>query len=163
MITNVNTENKIVDNQIADNQIVDLGIQEIKNYIPNRYPFLLIDWVTEVEPGHCAKGYKNVTINEAFFQGHFPNTPLMPGMIQVEALFQMLSLSILTIEKNKGKSLRGLATRNIRLKERVLPGSRLDIEAELTEWDGKKGKGKASGSVNGHEACSAEFEFELVE
>lgn len=141
---------------------VDMGIPEIKRFLTNRYPFLLIDRVWKVIPGVSAKGYKNVTVNEGFFQGHFPNSPLMPGMIQMESLFQMLSLTVLTIEGNEGKPVRGSYATKVRLKERVLPGSRLDIEAELTEWDGVKGKGFAKGIVNDKEACSAEFEFSVA-
>lgn len=149
-------------NMCESKKLVDMGIPEIKRFITNRYPFLLIDKVWEVVPGVSARGYKNVTVNEGFFQGHFPNSPLMPGMIQMESLFQMLSLTALTIEGNEGKSVRGSYANKVRLKERVLPGSRLDIEAELTEWDGVKGKGFAKGIVNDKEACSAEFEFSLT-
>ena len=143
--------------------MTNLGIQEIKYYLPNRYPFLLIDHIYEVEPKHYAKGYKNVTINEAFFQGHFPNNPLMPGMIQIEALFQVLSLTVLTIDGNAGNTLRGISTKNIKFKERVMPGSRLDIEASLTEWNDHRGIGKAIGKVNDRDACTAEFEFILAD
>ena len=137
----------------------NLGINEIKQFIPNRYPFLLIDKAVEIIPGVMAKGYKNVTVNEGYFQGHFPDSPLMPGMVQMEALFQMLSLTVLTMDGNRGKSVRGRGADNIRLKDRVLPGSRLEIEAELIEWNGIEGVGKANGTVNGKEACSAEFIF----
>ena len=113
----------------------NLGINEIKQFIPNRYPFLLIDKAVEIIPGVMAKRYKNVTVNEGYFQGHFPDSPLMPGMVQMEALFQMLSLTVLTMDGNRGKSVRGRGADNIRLKDRVLPGSRLEIEAELIEWN----------------------------
>lgn len=149
---------------MSDNRIIkDLGITEIKRFLPNRYPFLLIDRVTEVIPGVSAKGFKNVTVNENFFQGHFPDNPLMPGMIQMESLFQMLSMTVLVIDGNEGKSVRGSYANKIRLKDRVLPGSRLDIETELTEWNGVNGRGIAKGSVNGKEVCSAEFEFILTD
>ncbi len=137
----------------------NLNICEIKKYLPNRYPFLLIDKVDEVIPGVSSKGYKNVTVNEEYFQGHFPNSPLMPGMIQMESLFQMLSLTVLMIKGNRGKSVRGKAANKIRLKDRVLPGSKLEIETVLIEWNGIEGIGKAKGSVNGKEVCSAEFRF----
>ncbi|MBP3805801.1 MAG: 3-hydroxyacyl-ACP dehydratase FabZ [Oribacterium sp.] len=139
----------------------DLDIHEIKKYLPNRYPFLLIDRVTEVIPRVSAKGYKNVTVNEEYFQGHFPNSPLMPGMIQMESLFQMLSLTVLTIEGNSGKSVRGKEANRIRLMDRVLPGSKLEIETELIKWNGIEGIGTAKGIVNGKEVCSAEFSFLL--
>ncbi len=145
-----------------EEKIYNIGISEIKRYLNNRYPFLLIDRVVEITPGVCAKGYKNVTVNESFFQGHFPNSPLMPGMIQMEALFQMLSLTVLSIPGNEGRLLRGVSANKIRLMDRVVPGSCLDIETELLEWDGHKGKGLAKGSVNAIEACSAEFEFYMV-
>ena len=148
---------------MVDNKLVDLSVVEIKKILPNRYPFLLIDGATEIVPGVSAKGYKNVTVNESFFQGHFPDSPLMPGMIQMEALLQTLSLAILTIEGNNGKSVRGRAAKKIRLKERVMPGTRLDIETEVIDWNGSKGIGKAKGIVNGKEVCGAEFEFELID
>lgn len=137
----------------------NLGICQIKKYVTNRYPFLLIDKAEEVIPGSSAAGYKNVTVNEGYFQGHFPGSPLMPGMIQMEVLFQMLTLTVLTMDGNEGKTVRAVAAKNIRLKERVVPGSRLDIETRLVEWDGVKGRGNVRGLINGKEACSAEFEF----
>lgn len=146
-----------------ETKLYNMGIREIKQYLTNRYPFLLIDGVTELFPGVRAKGYKNVTANEAFFQGHFPNDPLMPGMIQVEALFQMLSLTVLAIEGNRGKSVRGTFADKIKLKNRVFPGSRLNIEAQLTDWDGNSGKGIGKGVVDGKEVCSAEFGFVMTE
>lgn len=148
---------------MEENRLVNLDICDIKKYLTNRYPFLLVDKVVEVIPGYSAKGYKNVTVNEGYFQGHFPNSPLMPGMIQMEALLQLLSLTVLTIHNNAGKIVRGIAANKIRLKERVVPGSRLDMEVELTDWNGKKGKGDARGLINGKEACGAEFEIELID
>ena len=147
----------------AEKKLDNVGIAEIKKYINNRYPFLLIDGAYEIVPGVSSKGYKNVTVNENFFQGHFPDDPLMPGMLQIESLFQMLSLTVLTVKGNEGKSLRINFADKIRLKTRVLPGSRLDIDTELTEWDGMKGRGTAKGMIDDKEACSAEFLFELVE
>lgn len=145
-----------------NNWFVDMDICKIKEYIPNRYPFLLIDRVTEVIPGVSAKGYKNVTVNEEYFQGHFPDSPLMPGMIQIESLFQMLSMTVLTIDGNNGKSIRGIAADKIRLKNKVLPGSKLEIEAELVDWNGLEGMGTAKGAVNNNVVCSAEFSFVLI-
>ena len=147
---------------MEENKLFDLDICDIKRYLPNRYPFLLVDRVAEVIPGHSARGYKNVTVNEGYFQGHFPNSPLMPGMIQMEALLQLLSLTVLSIEGNAGKIVKGVAANKIRLKERVVPGSRLDMEASLTDWNGKKGKGIVRGFMDGKETCGAEFEFEMI-
>lgn len=147
----------------GEKRLTDLGISEIKKYLPNRYPFLLIDRVTEVVPGEYARGFKNVTVNEEYFQGHFPDSPLMPGMVQMEALLQMLSFTVLTLNGNAGKPVRGVSAEKIRLRERVLPGTRLDIEAVLTSWDGKNGRGSVRGTVNGKEACSAQFGFILAD
>src|SRR5690625_2456521 len=80
-----------------------LDIQKIKDIIPHRYPFLLVDKVTEIEEGKRVVGYKNVTINEPFFQGHFPDYPVMPGVLIVEALAQVGAIAVLDIEENKGK------------------------------------------------------------
>lgn len=148
---------------MEENRLSDLDICDIKRYLTNRYPFLLIDKVIEVIPGHSARGYKNVTVNESYFQGHFPNSPLMPGMIQMEALLQLLSLTVLSMEGNAGKVVRGTAANKIRLKERVVPGSRLDMEADLTDWNGKRGKGNVRGFIDGKEACGAEFKFEMLQ
>ncbi len=143
--------------------ISNLNISEIKKYISIRYPFLMIDGAYEIIPGVSSKGYKNVTVNESYFQGHFPNDPLMPGMIQMEALLQMLSLTVLTLDENKGKIVRGTGANKIILKNRVVPGSRLDIETELVQWNGMEGIGIAKGFVNGTDACSAEFNLEIFD
>src|SRR3712207_9335056 len=80
-----------------------LGIKEIQEIIPHRYPFLLVDRVEELEPGKRAVGYKNVTMNEYFFQGHFPEEPVMPGVLQIEALAQLGAIALLSMEEFKGK------------------------------------------------------------
>lgn len=140
-------------------KIYNLDIKKIKSYLRNRYPYLMIDYANEVVPGVSACGYKNVTINEFFFQGHFPNVPVMPGMIQMESLLQMLSLTVLTLEVNRGKILRAVSANNIKLKKNVLPGYKLDISANLISFDGHKGVGNALGMIRDQEACRAEFEF----
>ena len=80
-----------------------LDINEIKKIIPHRYPFLLVDCIEEMEPGVKAVGYKNVTVNEPYFQGHFPEKPVMPGVLIVEALAQVGAVAVLSLEQNKGK------------------------------------------------------------
>ena len=143
--------------------LVDVGVQQLKKYLANRYPYLLIDKATEVVPGVRARGYKNMTANEWFFPVHFPEDPMMPGMIQMEALLQMLSLTVLTLEGNQGLAVRGIAANKIRLKRRVTPGCRLEIEAELSSWNDGIAIGKAKGCIDGSEVCSGEFTFKLVE
>lgn len=145
-----------------DKIMVNMGMHQLKEYLANRYPYLLIDRATEVIPGVSAKGYKNMTANEWFFPVHFPEDPMMPGMVQMEALLQMLSLTVLTLEGNQGLVVRGIAADKIRLKRRVTPGCRLEIEAELLSWDTGTAVGKAQGYIDGKEACSGEFTFKLV-
>ena len=81
-----------------------LGIKEIKEIIPHRHPFLLVDCIEELEPGVRAVGYKAVTYNEPYFSGHFPEEPVMPGVLIVEALAQTGAVAVLSMEENKGKT-----------------------------------------------------------
>lgn len=136
-----------------------LFIADIKRLLPNRYPYLLVDRVTELIPGKCAKGYKNLTANEWYFPVHFPEEPMMPGMLQAEALLQLLSLTVLSLEGGSGKVIKVIFADKLRFRKRVVPGKRLLMEAELMQWDGNVGRGTVKGSIDGDEACSAEFEF----
>ena len=139
----------------ADNAAMfALTMADIKHLLTNRYPYLLVDRVTELIPGKLAKGYKNLTANEWYFPVHFPEEPMMPGMLQTEALFQMLTLTVLALEGNAGKIASGISANHLRFR-----GKRMDIEAVLTDWDGKIASGTAKGLIDGEEACSAEFSF----
>ena len=140
----------------------DLTIFEIKELLSSRYPYLLIDRVTELIPGVRAQGYKNLTANEWYFPVHFPEEPMMPGMIQMEALLQMLSLTVLSQEGNAGRAVRCEYADKIRLRKRVVPGKRLDIVAELERWEDEKAYGKAKGYLDGEIACEGEFRFILI-
>ena len=101
-----------------------LGIKEIQEIIPHRHPFLLIDCVEELEPGVGAVGYKSVTYNEPFFAGHFPQEPVMPGVLIVEALAQTGAVAILSLEENKGKTAYFGGMNNVKFKKKVVPGDR---------------------------------------
>ena len=138
-----------------------LDTNDIHEYQKNRYPYLLIDIAEEVIPGVSSKGYKNLTNNDWFFDCHFQGDPCMPGMLQVEALIQMSSLTVLTLPGNKGKILYLTSANNIKLFRKIVSGDRLDIETKLLSW--KRGLGSCSGtsSVNGEIACQAEFSFVL--
>ncbi len=107
-----------------------LGIKEIKEIIPHRYPILLIDRVTEIVEGVSAKGYKNVSINEQFFQGHFPDHPVMPGVLILEALAQVGAVAILSKEEFKGKIPFFAGADKVRFKKKVVPGDRLDLSVK---------------------------------
>ncbi|MEQ6378043.1 3-hydroxyacyl-ACP dehydratase FabZ [Bacillaceae bacterium S4-13-58] len=138
-----------------------MDINEIKEVIPHRYPFLLIDQVTDMELGKRAVGFKNVTANEPFFQGHFPDYPVMPGVLIVEALAQMGAVAILKQEENRGKIGFLVGIDKCRFKRQVKPGDRLDLDVEIIRSKGRIGKGKGRATVNGELACEAEITFAI--
>ncbi|MFK2825592.1 3-hydroxyacyl-ACP dehydratase FabZ [Bacillus sp. B190/17] len=138
-----------------------LDIQQIKEVIPHRYPFLLIDQILEVEEGKRAIGIKNVTANEEFFNGHFPEYPVMPGVLIVEALAQVGAVAMLIKEENRGKLAFFAGIDGCRFKRQVRPGDQLRLEVEMTRLRGPVGKGKAVATVNGEIACEAEITFAL--
>ncbi len=136
-----------------------LDIMEIQKIIPHRYPFLLIDKVTELEEGKRAVGYKNVTINEYFFTGHFPNEPVMPGVLMVEALAQVGAVAILSEEDMKGKTAYFGGINSTKFKRKVVPGDTLKLEIDIIKRKGPVGVGKAVASVDGQVAVVAELTF----
>ena len=139
-----------------------LEIEEIKEILPHRYPFLLVDRILELEPGKRAVGLKNVTVNEPFFQGHFPLHPVMPGVLIIEAMAQVGGVMILSIEENRGK-LAYLGTINdAKFRRPVVPGDALEMEVELLRIRGNTGKVRCIARVGGQEAASAEILFALV-
>jgi 3-hydroxyacyl-[acyl-carrier-protein] dehydratase len=138
-----------------------LDINEIKEIIPHRYPFLLIDKMIEVEDGKRAIGLKNVTANEEFFNGHFPDYPVMPGVLIVEALAQVGAVAMLKPEANRGKLAFFAGIDNCRFKRQVKPGDQLRLEVEMIKVRGPMGKGKGIATVDGEVACETEIMFAL--
>ncbi|HLS35896.1 MAG TPA: 3-hydroxyacyl-ACP dehydratase FabZ [Bacillota bacterium] len=138
-----------------------MDIQEIKNTIPHRYPFLLVDRVTEIEEGKRVVGYKNVSANEPFFEGHFPEYPVMPGVLIVEALAQVGAIGVLGMEENEGKIGFLAGIDKCRFKRQVKPGDQLKLEVEITRMRGVIGKGKGIATVDGEVACEAEIMFAI--
>ncbi|GAA0289598.1 3-hydroxyacyl-[acyl-carrier-protein] dehydratase [Gracilibacillus halotolerans] len=135
-----------------------MDIEQIKSIIPHRYPFLLVDQILEQSETKIT-GKKNVTINEPFFQGHFPDYPVMPGVLIVEALAQVGAVAILNKEENKGKIGFLAGIDKCRFKRQVKPGDQLQLEVEITRVKGPIGKGKAKATVDGELACEAEITF----
>lgn len=125
-----------------------LDALELQKFQPNRYPFLMIDRVTEVLPGKYAKGYKNLTNNEWYFPVHFPGNPNMPGCLQVEAMSQMLTVAITTCEGMEGKVAHGYKV-NVTFHEEVCPGDKLELEAEVFSFKRGLCKGHVSAYVDG--------------
>ncbi len=133
-----------------------LNNQELLRYQPNRYPFLMIDRITEVIPGVSAKGYKNLTNNEWYFPSHFPGAPNMPGALQLEAMAQTLTVALLTLPGLEGNVVHGLQ-HTVRFKKEIVPGDKLEIEAYITSWKRGICKGYAVGYTDGDVACEAEL------
>ena len=138
-----------------------LTVKEIKDILPHRYPFLMIDRVEEVVEGKSAKGYKNVTINENFFNGHFPEYPVMPGVLILEALAQMGAICILSQEEFKGKIGFLVGADKVRWKKQVMPGDKLDLEIEIVKLRGSIGIGKGKATVDGSLVCEGEIMFAI--
>jgi 3-hydroxyacyl-[acyl-carrier-protein] dehydratase len=136
---------------------------EIRDIIPHRYPFLLVDKIIEIDPGKKAVGIKNVTANEPFFQGHFPDYPVMPGVLIVEALAQTGCVAILMKEENKGKL--GLFTgiENMKFRKQVFPGDTLRLEAEVIAFKMGMGKAKVIATVDGQTAAEGVIKFAITD
>ena len=136
-----------------------LNINEIKKIIPHRYPFLLIDKITEMEKGKSAVGIKNVTFNEYFFQGHFEQEPVMPGVLIIEALAQVGAVALLSQEENKGKTAYFGGINKAKFKKKVVPGDTLTLKVEIVKVKGPVGVGTAVAEVDGKKVAQAELTF----
>ncbi|WP_036696041.1 3-hydroxyacyl-ACP dehydratase FabZ [Paenibacillus taiwanensis] len=140
---------------------MQLNIEQIKEIIPHRYPFLLVDRIDEVVEGQRAVGIKNVTVNEPFFQGHFPSYPVMPGVLIIEALAQVGAACMLMKEENKGKIGFLAGIDNARFRGQVVPGDTLTLEVNITRMKGSIGKGQAIAKVGDNVVAEAEIMFAL--
>jgi len=138
-----------------------MDVTEIKQIIPHRYPFLLVDKIIEMEEGKRAVGIKNVTVNEPFFQGHFPDYPVMPGVLIVEALAQVGAVAMLKKEEYRGKLAFFTGIDKFRFKEQVKPGDTLTLTVEILRVKGPMGKGKGSAYVGDKLVAEGEILFAI--
>jgi 3-hydroxyacyl-[acyl-carrier-protein] dehydratase len=134
----------------------------IRGIIPHRYPFLLVDRIDELEPGHRAAGLKNVTANEEFFLGHFPDYPVMPGVLIVEAIAQVGAVALLSLDEHAGKIAFFAGINNVRFKRQVKPGDTLRLEVQLNQIRRGIGSGEGIASVDGDVACKGDFMFAIA-
>ncbi len=140
-----------------------LGPTEIRELIPHRYPFLLVDRIEELEPGVRALGIKNVSQNEPFFQGHFPDYPVMPGVLIVEALAQVGAVGVMAGGEHRDKLALFAGIDGVRFRRQVLPGDVLTMEVEIGRLKGRAGRGTGRATVGGERVCEAELMFAFAE
>lgn len=136
-----------------------LNIKEIMEVIPHRSPFLLVDRIEEMEVGKRAVGKKCVTYNEPFFAGHFPQEPVMPGVLIIEALAQVGAVCMLSAEENKGKIGFLGGVNKAKFRGKVVPGDVLTLEIEMIKVKGPVGVGKGTATVDGKVVASGEITF----
>lgn len=138
---------------------MELNIKEIMELIPHRPPFLLIDRVLELVPGERAKAVKNVSMNEAFFQGHFPDEPVMPGVLIIEAMAQAGACALMALEAYKGKIAYFGAIDKARFRAKVTPGDVLTLEVNIIKLKIAAGIASGAAFVGGKKVCEAELTF----
>lgn len=146
---------------MSEDQVL-LEAEEIQKIIPHRYPFLLVDRIIELETGRRAVGIKNVTINEPFFQGHFPGYPVMPGVLIVEAMAQVGAVALLKLPEYAGRIALFAGIDGLRFRRQVRPGDQLRLEVEFLKLKGSIGKARGQALVEGQVAAEGEILFAIA-
>lgn len=139
-----------------------LNKEEIKNIIPQRDPFLMIDEVEEYVPGESAIAHKNVNEQEWYFKGHFPGNPIMPGVLIAESLAQTGAVAILSMDENKGKNALFGGIDKMKFKRKVVPGDRIKLEVKIIKRKGPIGVGEAIATIDEKIVAKGELTFALV-
>ena len=158
------TADKDIEQTSSNTLSEPLGVTDIMEVIPHRYPFLLVDKIVEYIPGKWVRAIKNVTMNEPYFQGHFPDEPIMPGVLQIEAMAQSgawLVRKMIGSDSSKLAVLAGID--NCRFRRMVKPGDQLVLEGELTRYRDPIGKSTCKAFVDGELVASCDIIFSLVE
>ena len=140
-----------------------MDIDELREILPHRYPFLLVDRILEVEPGKRAVGLKNVTVNEEFFQGHFPGQSIMPGVLVLEAMAQAGAVIMLTLPEHATKLAVIVGFENVRFRKQIVPGDTLITEVNVLWYKRNIGKISMVGRVAGEIAAEGELTFALTD
>lgn len=138
-----------------------LDLEQIKEIIPHRDPFVMIDTIEELKPGISALGSKYVSSDEDYFRGHFPQNPVMPGVLILEALAQTGAVALLSLEQFKGKTAFFGGMNKVRFRRQVVPGDTLKLAIEITKLKGTVGIGKAIAYVKNEKAVEAELTFAI--
>ena len=136
-----------------------MDIKQIQEILPHRYPFLLVDRVLEMEEGKRIVASKAVTMNEYFFQGHFPQEPVMPGVLIMEALAQTGAIAVLSMEENRGKIAYFGGMNKVKFRNKVVPGDVLTLEMEIIKLKSRAGIGKGTAYVDGKKVAEGELTF----
>lgn len=140
----------------------NLNIEEIMQILPHRYPILLLDSIIDYEPGDWAIGKKCVSMDEQFFQGHFPGKPIMPGVLIIEALAQTGAIALLSLPPNKNKIALFGGIKNARFKKMVVPGDVLELRCKMTKQKGPVGMAEAEALVDGKVVAKAALTFSII-
>ena len=147
---------------LDDQEAPGVDINKVLEYLPHRYPFLLVDRVTKIEEGKRIEGIKNVTVNEPFFQGHFPGRPIMPGVLQLEALAQLSGILLLSKPENRGSLAYFIAIDKARFRKPVIPGDQLKLVGDVLKMKKRLLKVHVQAFVEGKVVCEAELMFQII-